>query len=129
MGRSNKTPIFVVPDKYHGDMMKENEYIITDSMLMIWRAGCIRASVENPYPIECNGCKYDNRERRGCDFDDDAVQKMFQSRSLTEIIKELERLKKVAAESGYTEFPQSALINSISYDDVIELIEKGVKKS
>jgi len=58
--------------------MKENKYIITDSMLMIWRAGCIRAASKEP-DNKCNGCKYDNKRRGGCDFDDDAVQRIFQS--------------------------------------------------
>ena len=63
------------------------EYIIDDGMLLQWRVGCIRANAPfNPDGI-CGGCKYDNKERGGCDFDDDEMQKIFTSRPIKDSIK------------------------------------------
>ena len=58
-------------------MTDQQKYLIDDAMLLQWRAGCIRAAPINP---DCNGCEFDNETRGGCDFDDDEMQKIFQSR-------------------------------------------------
>jgi len=58
-------------------MTDQQKYLIDDAMLLQWRAGCIRAAPINP---DCDGCEFDNETRGGCDFDDDEMQKIFQSR-------------------------------------------------
>lgn len=57
------------------------KYIIDDDMLATWRSGCIQWRNKNP-DTQCHGCEYDNKVHRGCDFDDDAMQKIFQSNPL-----------------------------------------------
>ena len=60
-------------------MSDQQEYLIDDEMLTQWRVGCIRAAM--PFDPEgvCHGCKFDNKTRGGCDFDDNEMQKIFQS--------------------------------------------------
>lgn len=62
----------------------QQEYIITNDMLVTWRSGCIRWSDQNP-DSSCYGCEfYGNGARKNCcEFDDDAMQKIFQSRPHT----------------------------------------------
>jgi hypothetical protein len=55
------------------------EYIIDDGMLAAWRSGCINWRDQNPEDSHCHGCKFDNKKRGGCDFDDYEMQKIFQS--------------------------------------------------
>jgi hypothetical protein len=65
-------------------MTEQPKYIINDTMLLQWRTGCIRAMI--PYNGDgdvCPGCQFDNKKRGGCDFDDDAMQKIFQSRPVS----------------------------------------------
>ncbi|MFA5715659.1 MAG: hypothetical protein WC998_07960 [Candidatus Paceibacterota bacterium] len=57
------------------------EYIIDDGVLATWRSGCINWGDKNPH-TQCHGCKFDNKKRGGCDFDDDEMQKIFQSKPL-----------------------------------------------
>jgi hypothetical protein len=60
------------------------EYTITTDMLLQWRTGCLRAM--KPYNGDgdiCPGCEFDNKKRRGCDFDDNAMQRIFQSRPVS----------------------------------------------
>lgn len=67
---------------------KEPAYIVTESQLMIWRAGCIKAAVFNP-DERCDGCEFAGKESAGrkncCDFDDDAVEKMFRQHRVDDI--------------------------------------------
>jgi hypothetical protein len=59
------------------------EYIITTDMLIQWRSGCCRMMrTYNGDGDICYGCPFDNK-KRGCDFDDDAMQKIFQSRPVS----------------------------------------------
>lgn len=61
----------------------QQEYTIDNEMLLQWRTGCFRANATfNPDGV-CAGCKFDNKKRGGCDFDDDDMQKIFQSRPHT----------------------------------------------
>ncbi len=72
---------------------RDSKYVITDDMLAAWRSGCIQWRDENP-DRSCRGCSYDGVGiRKGCcEFDDDAMQKMFQSRPLKEELLKLENL-------------------------------------
>lgn len=73
------------------------EYIITCDMLATWRSGCIQWRDKNP-DAKCYGCEYDNKKRGGCDFDDDEMQKIFQShphtpaRNDSDVLKKLQKL-------------------------------------
>jgi hypothetical protein len=58
------------------------EYIIDDGMLAAWRSGCINWRDQNP-DSHCHGCEFNNKKQLGgCDFDDDEMQKIFQSKPL-----------------------------------------------
>jgi len=56
------------------------QYIIDDNMLATWRSGCIRWK-DNAPDTSCHGCEFDGKGARKncCEFDDDAMQKIFQS--------------------------------------------------
>ena len=62
-------------------MTKEPEFIISDNMIRQWRGACIKVA---PFQEEdqCKDCEYRGKgARKGCcDFDDDAMEKIFRSR-------------------------------------------------
>lgn len=73
-------------DCYHGDFKtrenpKEPLFIISDDMIRQWRGACIKVA---PFQEEdqCKDCEYRGKgARKGCcDFDDDAMEKIFRSR-------------------------------------------------
>ena len=73
-----------------GDKMTEQptEYIITPNMLLQWRVGCIRAMAPfDPDNKQCIGCKFNSKFGGGCNFDDDEMQKIFQSRPVSTLPK------------------------------------------
>ena len=65
------------------------QYIIDDDDLAIWRTGCI--NWRSREDTKCYGCEYAGVEsRKGCcEFDDDEMQKIFQSRPATVPSQEL----------------------------------------
>ncbi len=58
----------------------QKEYIINDDNLITWRSGCI--NWRSREDTKCYGCEFAGAEsRKGCcEFDDDEMQKVFQSR-------------------------------------------------
>ena len=60
--------------------LKPQEYIIDDTMLMTWRAGCVRYY---EYPeATCQKCEFAGKDQRNgcCEFGEDDMQKIFRSR-------------------------------------------------
>ena len=72
----------IKPIKREGTSMtpRPQQYIIDDDDLAIWRSGCI--NWRSREDTKCYGCEYAGVEsRKGCcEFDDDEMQKIFQSR-------------------------------------------------
>jgi hypothetical protein len=60
---------------------QQQRYIIDDNMLMTWRAGCINPFDPCHDTPDCRMCEYRGKGAREkcCDFDDDDMQKIFQS--------------------------------------------------
>jgi len=65
---------------------QQQQYIIDDNMLMVWRVGCVDPYDPNPDPNHCASCEYRGKDKRNgcCDFDDDDMQKIFQSNPIKE---------------------------------------------
>jgi hypothetical protein len=67
---------------------QQQRYIIDDNMLMTWRAACINPFDPHHDTPDCRSCEYRGKGAREkcCDFDDDDMQKIFQSNPIGEAI-------------------------------------------
>jgi hypothetical protein len=67
---------------------QQQQYIIDIGMLMQWRVGCINPYELNPDINRCHGCEYRGKGARKdcCDFDDEAMQKIFCSNPIGDAI-------------------------------------------
>lgn len=63
----------------------EKCYIITETMLNQWRAGCLDISDPHMDTDVCRNCQFRGKDVRAkcCDFDDNAMEQIFRSRPYT----------------------------------------------
>jgi hypothetical protein len=65
-------------------MTEQTEYIITDDMLAAWRTGCVNWRSQEDSKCYCCDFKGIGIRKGCCDFDDNAMQKIFQSHPVSE---------------------------------------------
>ena len=117
----------------------QQEYIITEDMIAAWRTGCVNWRDKNPDSL-CYGCSFKGSGGREgcCNFNDDEMQKIFQSRPHTstpdccsveecnnQITKAARKACNATLDKLYDKANQRQMDVETEDGTIIEVIEKG----